>query len=104
MQNIKSTMKNLISCKVKKTRSKRFCEATTFSKAGSTSAPHWPNPAELGTVRLTLSQLEGINPNFLKSLRSFSFRLGDVEALREAMPGRGLDLEAGRLYWLTDRC
>ena len=38
------------------------------------------------------------------SLRNFSFRLGDVEALREAMPGRGLDLEAGRLYWLTDRC
>ena len=39
------------------------------------------------------------------SQRSFlSFRLGDVEALREAMPGRGLDLEAGRLYWLTDRC
>ena len=71
MKNIKSTTKNLITCKVRKTRSKRSCEATTFSKAGSTSAPHWQNPAELGTVTLTPSQLEGMNPNVLKSVRSF---------------------------------
>jgi len=30
-------------------------------------------------------------------------RLGDVEHLRGVMPEGGRDLEAGRLYWLTDR-
>ena len=30
-------------------------------------------------------------------------RLGDVEHLRGLMPEPGTDLEAGRLYWLTDR-
>jgi len=30
-------------------------------------------------------------------------RLGDVEHLRSLMPEPGTDLEAGRLYWLTDR-
>jgi len=30
-------------------------------------------------------------------------RLGDVEHLRALMPEPGTDLEAGRLYWLTDR-
>ena len=30
-------------------------------------------------------------------------RLGDVEPLRKAMPGNGLVLEAGKIYWLTDR-
>jgi len=30
-------------------------------------------------------------------------RLGDVEHMRGVMPESGTDLEAGRLYWLTDR-
>jgi len=30
-------------------------------------------------------------------------RLGDVEHLRGVMPEQGTNLEAGRLYWLTDR-
>jgi hypothetical protein len=33
----------------------------------------------------------------------FLSRLGDVEHLRGVMPELGTDLEAGRLYWLTDR-
>ena len=39
----------------------------------------------------------------LSRITFLGFRLGDVESLRGAMPGRGLLLEAGRLYWLTDR-
>eukprot|EP00092_Neocalanus_flemingeri_P001415 GFUD01001511.1.p1 GENE.GFUD01001511.1~~GFUD01001511.1.p1 ORF type:complete len:396 (+),score=91.78 GFUD01001511.1:127-1314(+) len=30
-------------------------------------------------------------------------RLGDIEHMREALPGPGVDLQAGRLYWLSDR-
>jgi hypothetical protein len=29
--------------------------------------------------------------------------LGDIEHMREALPGPGFELEAGQLYWLTDR-
>ena len=29
--------------------------------------------------------------------------LGDIEYMRQAMPGQGVELEAGQLYWLTDR-
>jgi len=30
-------------------------------------------------------------------------RLGDVEHLRGVLPGEGVELEAGQLYWFTDR-
>ena len=62
----------------------------------------WDCQVDAKSVGRYKPQLFEVSEKF--SLRGFSFRLGDVEALREAMPGRGLDLEAGRLYWLTDRC
>ena len=62
----------------------------------------WDCQVDAKSVGRYEPQLFEVSEKF--SLSSFSFRLGDVEALREAMPGRGLELEAGRLYWLTDRC
>ena len=35
--------------------------------------------------------------------RQYCCRLGDIEHLREALDGEGVELKAGQMYWLTNR-
>ena len=70
-------------------------------RAESISAPTCPTRPGPGTAGWTSVLLEG-GYFSLRLILTF-FRLGDVEHLRGLMPEPGTDLEAGRLYWLTDR-
>ena len=82
-------------------RLEQLVESSYVLQGGIYIASSLPNSSRAWDCRVDVS---AIGRWLFLTEADFDFsRLGDVEHLRGLMPEPGTDLEAGRLYWLTDR-